>query len=272
MASLTENLILQKTKVGDLSLVKNLNLWGSDLDDVSLVSKLPNLEVLALSVNKVTSLKDIAECKSLRELYLRKNDITSLGEAFYLSKLPNLTVLWLCDNPCASHPMYRLFTVRCCTKLKQLDNVEVSPQERSQAERLTTAQINDIISGAKGPQRVLTPQLVAQPQQPPAPQQPQAGAPQSGVAPSHEAPPPRRGSAQPPEGDAPRHGRRATGDPPSSQGSRQTQKAMLAAIITLMSELSSESLELLSSEVATRLRQRKGHAPDPSPAVLPPSH
>jgi len=37
MVSLTEELILKKTRAKSLDTVKNLNLWGSDLTDVSIL-------------------------------------------------------------------------------------------------------------------------------------------------------------------------------------------------------------------------------------------
>jgi hypothetical protein len=42
-----------------------------------------------------------------QELYLRKNYITDITEIQYLTGLRDLRVLWLCDNPCADHPLYR---------------------------------------------------------------------------------------------------------------------------------------------------------------------
>lgn len=41
-------------------------------------------------------------------------------------KLPNLRILWLCDNPCASHALYRPFVIRMCPALVKLDNTGVS--------------------------------------------------------------------------------------------------------------------------------------------------
>ena len=38
------------------------------------------VEVLSLSVNRITSLKQFAACPSLEELYLRKNEIADLSE------------------------------------------------------------------------------------------------------------------------------------------------------------------------------------------------
>ncbi len=37
MVVLTEEMVLAKTRAEDLSTVKNLNLWGSDLTDVSIL-------------------------------------------------------------------------------------------------------------------------------------------------------------------------------------------------------------------------------------------
>ncbi len=54
---LTAEIILTRTKTGSLENVKNLNLWGNDIEDVSVLREMPNLEVLSLSVNKITTLK-----------------------------------------------------------------------------------------------------------------------------------------------------------------------------------------------------------------------
>ena len=94
MVVLTEEMVLAKTRAEDLSAVKNLNLWGSDLTDVSILQvfllfnelacrsvitselqRLPNVEVLSLSVNKIRTLQDFRHCSHLTELYLRKNEV-----------------------------------------------------------------------------------------------------------------------------------------------------------------------------------------------------
>jgi len=38
--------------------IVKLNLWGNNLSDVSVLHKIPNLEVLALTVNQISTLKD----------------------------------------------------------------------------------------------------------------------------------------------------------------------------------------------------------------------
>ena len=55
---LSPDLIMMRSKCDRLDMVKNLNLWGNDISDVSVLSSLPNLEILSLSVNKIQSLND----------------------------------------------------------------------------------------------------------------------------------------------------------------------------------------------------------------------
>ena len=75
---LTAELILQRCKCELLSQVKNINLWGSEIEDVSILKEMPNIEICSLSLNKVKSLRDFQNCRKLVELYLRKNQIENL--------------------------------------------------------------------------------------------------------------------------------------------------------------------------------------------------
>ena len=77
---LTRELIAQKAKSDRIQNIKNLNLWGSNLDDISIISEMPSLEIVSLSVNKIRTLKPFANCPNLRELYLRNNLIADLKE------------------------------------------------------------------------------------------------------------------------------------------------------------------------------------------------
>ncbi|RNF11817.1 Protein C21orf2 [Trypanosoma rangeli] len=132
---LREQTVLERTKAETLSAVRNLNLWGEGLTDVSVVEKIPGIEVLALAANRLTTLRPFSLCTSLRELYLRKNDIKSLAEVKYIKELPKLHTLWLMDNPCAKSPNYRSFVIRCCPHLRQLDDIEVTEKERDESEK-----------------------------------------------------------------------------------------------------------------------------------------
>lgn len=108
---LTQDLIAMRSKCERLEQVKNLNLWGNDISGVGILRELPNVEVLSLSVNKITSLADFKYCSKLTELYLRKNLISDIHEVKYLKGLKSLRVLWLWDNPCAEDSNYRPFII-----------------------------------------------------------------------------------------------------------------------------------------------------------------
>ena len=102
--TLTQEFLVMKTRQ-PLHLIQKLNLWGNDLHDVSILKNLHNLEVLALTVNQITTMKDFAGLFSLRELYLRRNFVpASLQELRYLTGLKNLKVLNLGENPISTEP------------------------------------------------------------------------------------------------------------------------------------------------------------------------
>lgn len=133
---LTEDLILMRTKVGNLELIKNLNLWGNEIDDVSILKEMPNIEVLSLSVNRISTLKPFQYCRKMTELYLRKNLITDLSELRYLQNLPSLKVLWLWENPCADSSNYREKVLSMLPNLVKLDNQAVTIEEKNQAAKI----------------------------------------------------------------------------------------------------------------------------------------
>ncbi|RIB20577.1 hypothetical protein C2G38_2080512 [Gigaspora rosea] len=130
MVILTEDLILSKSSVKSVSDVRNLNLWGCELENVSALKKCTSLEVLSLSVNNLTTLDQLGECKNLKELYLRKNYIDDAEQVKHLTPLRNLEVLWLCDNPCADDERkYRYTILRYLPWLKKLDHHDVTDDE-----------------------------------------------------------------------------------------------------------------------------------------------
>ena len=127
---LTPDFILQKCKNDRLTSIKNLNLWGNKLEDISTLADVPNMEICSLSLNNITSLKVFQHTKKLKELYLRKNLISDLRELKYLVPLPNLKVLWLWDNPICKHPLYRQYCIKLLPNLVKLDSTAVTSEER----------------------------------------------------------------------------------------------------------------------------------------------
>uniref|UniRef100_A0A182WHZ7 U2A'/phosphoprotein 32 family A C-terminal domain-containing protein n=1 Tax=Anopheles minimus TaxID=112268 RepID=A0A182WHZ7_9DIPT len=112
-------------------------------------------------VNRISTLADFENCINLQELYLRKNNLTDIDELVYLQNLPKLKYLWLEENPLVDNagPSYRQIVLRALPNLKKLDNVDVTPEEVSEAMRAPVAQ----------PQRH---EVYENPSPPPAQQQP----------------------------------------------------------------------------------------------------
>ena len=91
------------------------------------------LEVLSLSVNNISTLKDIGQCSNLQELYIRRNAVCAISELNYLKSLAKLRILWLDDNPVASTPNYRAKVIQELPQLTKLDNQEITFEERQNA-------------------------------------------------------------------------------------------------------------------------------------------
>lgn len=130
---LTQEFIALKAKSDRLQSITKLNLWGSDIDDVSIFKKMPMLEVVSLSVNKIRTLKDFSDMENLRELYLRNNLISDIREVKYLSTCPNLKILSLNENPIANMKGYRDSILRILPNLQKLDEVIVTETEKEAA-------------------------------------------------------------------------------------------------------------------------------------------
>jgi hypothetical protein len=93
-----------------------------ELADLSILDRLPLVEVLSLSINNIDTLRYFSKCTALRELYLRRNQVPSLSELAHLTGLENLRVLWLSHNPVADDPLYRATVIRTLPLLQKLDD------------------------------------------------------------------------------------------------------------------------------------------------------
>ncbi|KAG5489948.1 hypothetical protein JKF63_00066 [Porcisia hertigi] len=243
--ALSEKLVLEKTKVKSLGDVQRLDLWGEGLTDISLLAKLPRLEVLGLAANNVSSLKALQGCGMLQELYVRKNKVANLREVTALRLLPTLSVLWLRDNPCAQHPYYREFVLHCCPGLRQLDGVEITAEERKAAgKRMTTKVLDDILGRAVADEAASSPQ-------------PKKNAGVGGVSPA-------KGTDDATTPGKP-GGSFNSGIIEERSASGRTvlfttvsaQRTILLSVVSLLSELTVDSLELLQREVHERIEKQK---------------
>lgn len=59
---LSEAHVLTKARTIQRHEVTSLNFWGYDLVDISIVRRLPNLQVVSLSMNRISALQDFASC------------------------------------------------------------------------------------------------------------------------------------------------------------------------------------------------------------------
>ncbi len=67
---LTEEFIKEKYSYTSkrLSELKVINLWGKELDDISILSNFPNLQTICLSCNNISDLSALQNCHNLKEL------------------------------------------------------------------------------------------------------------------------------------------------------------------------------------------------------------
>ena len=130
---LTLELITKRLKNSKLDEIKALNLWGKDLEDISILSQLPNLEIVSLRKNKISNIEVLKNHKNLRELYLKENLINDIKQIEQLKDLKQFEVLSLEENPITSIPDYRNKILEILPQLKKLDDktVEsVSPKHK----------------------------------------------------------------------------------------------------------------------------------------------
>ena len=132
---LSRELIAQKVKSDRIESIRNLNLWGSNIEDIPIIREMPSLEIVSLSVNKIRTLAPFANLQNLRELYLRSNLIANLNEIKYLTNCENLTVLWLSENPICDNPNYRAVIICILPQLQKLDDIPITDEEREKAEK-----------------------------------------------------------------------------------------------------------------------------------------
>ena len=140
---LTRELIAQKVKSDRIESIRNLNLWGSNIEDISIIEEMPSLEVVSLSVNKIRTLKPFANLDNLRELYLRRNLISNLNEIKFLTDCQNLSVLWLSENPICDNPNYRSVVICVLPQLQKLDDITITDEERDKAQKKLRGETQD---------------------------------------------------------------------------------------------------------------------------------
>jgi len=130
---LTLNLVMQKARVDRPNLVRQLNVSGSQVDDIGIIEQMTSLEVVSLAANDISDLGPLTHCERLQKVFLRKNDIVDLFQVLHLRGLKQLRSLTLNDNPISSHDCYRRYVIAALPQLETLDDAPITPEERAAA-------------------------------------------------------------------------------------------------------------------------------------------
>ena len=121
---LTKDIILSRVGSDKLDSIKTLNLWGNNLDDISLISEMPSLEIISLSSNQIKDIKALKTLKNLKELYLKDNKISDFNQIEFLKNCKKLEILNLSENPISTQQNYRQKILDILPNLKKLDDLE----------------------------------------------------------------------------------------------------------------------------------------------------
>lgn len=255
-AILTPESVLMRCKADRLETIQKMNVWGSELEDVRVLRGMPNLEIVSLSVNKISSLKDFQTCTKMKELYLRKNLISDIAEVRYLQNMTALKVLWLLENPCAELPNYRLLIIKMLPSLDKLDNQAVTQEERAQASGLDDGPrgIRNSSPQRRDPPRPKTTETAARPPDRPAAflERPAAEV----ERPTGDRPGgayQRPGSSGSSERPAAPPAARPRSEPKAAEAKNEN---LMCAILALLKELDVSALEVVRSEVERRMAGR----------------
>ncbi len=90
---------------------------------------LNRLTFLAISNNKLTSIKFLQKFPSIVEFYASFNQLKNIRDIFHLKSLNSLAILDLWCNPMCSDVKYRLFVIYHLKNLKSIDGSSIEPGE-----------------------------------------------------------------------------------------------------------------------------------------------
>ena len=134
---LTKDFIRSRLGTDDFENIKNINLWGNNIDDISLLSEMPLLEIISLSVNHIKDLSVFRNLKNVKELFLKDNQISDFNQVENLKNCKKLEILCLQENPIANQSNYRQKILEILPFLKKLDDLENNIDKNSPPPRLS---------------------------------------------------------------------------------------------------------------------------------------
>ncbi|XP_055009676.1 leucine-rich repeat-containing protein 9-like [Boleophthalmus pectinirostris] len=142
--SLNDNNITTVTGLLKLTSLNRLSLDGNQLTSLEplVLEQLSSLTFLSLDKNHITSLHGIQRVRSLLELYIGNNHISTTLDIFYLKGLTNLIILDLHGNPLVEKlENYRIYVVFQISSLKALDGIAVEETECKNAKGMFSGRL-----------------------------------------------------------------------------------------------------------------------------------
>ncbi|XP_041833005.1 LOW QUALITY PROTEIN: leucine-rich repeat and guanylate kinase domain-containing protein [Melanotaenia boesemani] len=110
--------------------LRYLCLRGNQLERIESLDNLKCLQVLDLSLNRITSLSGLQNLHLLSSINLEKNQINEIEECKYIHDLLLLRDLNLLRNPVQEQPDYREAVIFLLQQLTTLDQEEVTAEEK----------------------------------------------------------------------------------------------------------------------------------------------
>ncbi|TRY55271.1 hypothetical protein DNTS_015750, partial [Danionella cerebrum] len=111
--------------------------------DGDVLDQLPNLHFLSVEDNIISSLHGLQRSRSLFELYVGNNDISSTRDIYHLKALSSLVILDLYGNPLVNKlENYRIYMVFHLPSLKALDGIAVEIHESETAKDIFGGRLN----------------------------------------------------------------------------------------------------------------------------------
>ena len=135
---LTLELILSETNNKNITNLLTLNINGKNINDVSILSKIPTLENVSLVKNNIKDLSVFKNLKNIKNLNLKDNKITELNQIELLKNCKNLESLNLKENPISNEPNYLQKIREILPQLKKLDDIELNQNKNNNKENKKT--------------------------------------------------------------------------------------------------------------------------------------
>nr|XP_009679355.1 PREDICTED: centriolin isoform X2 [Struthio camelus australis] len=133
--NISNNQIEKIEKLDKLLKLRELNLSYNKISKIEGIEHMQNLQKLNLAGNEIEHIPLWVgkKLRSLRILNLEQNKVSSLYDIAKLKPLQDLTSLFLADNPVASLPHYRLYTIFHLRALENLEGQPVTTHDRQEA-------------------------------------------------------------------------------------------------------------------------------------------